>query len=92
MNNLYQQLHSSKDLPPQNQKLSYKTAPQQNLKSLLNSSNPSELIQNMIKSNPKMQSVMQLLNTSGMSPKQFFYQYAQQNGVNPDQFINSLMS
>ena len=44
----------------------------------------------MISSNPKLQSVMQLMNSSGMTPKQFFYDYAQQNGINPDDFINSL--
>ena len=33
---------------------------------------------------------MQLYNGSNMTPRQFFYQYAQQKGVNPEQFINSL--
>ena len=58
----------------------------------MNSNNPSELIQNMVQSSPKMQNAMQLLDSSGMTPKSFFYQYAQQNGIDPDQFINSLMS
>lgn len=40
--------------------------------------------------NPKMNNVMSLLKGSNMSPKQFFYYYAQQNGVNPDQFLNSM--
>lgn len=44
----------------------------------------------MISNNPKMNNVMQLMQTSRMSPKQFFYYYAQQNGVDPDQFINSM--
>jgi hypothetical protein len=48
------------------------------------------MIQNMILSNPKLQSVMQLFQNSKLTPKQFFYQYAHQNGVDPDQFINSL--
>jgi len=48
------------------------------------------MIQNMISSNPKLQSVMQLFQNSKLSPKQFFYQYAQNMGVDPDQFINSL--
>ena len=60
-------------------------------KSLMNSGNPAEAVKNLVQNNPKMQSVMNMFNTSGMSPKDFFYQYAQQNGVNPDQFINSLM-
>ena len=60
-------------------------------KSLLNSSNPQELIQNFISQNPQMNNVIQLMKTSGKSPKDFFYQFAQQKGVNPDEFINSLL-
>jgi hypothetical protein len=33
---------------------------------------------------------MQLMNSSGMTPKNFFYQYARQNGINPDDFLNYL--
>jgi len=44
----------------------------------------------MISSNPKLQSIMQIMNSSGMTPKQFFYSYAQQNGINPDEFLSSL--
>ena len=33
---------------------------------------------------------MQTMQSSNMTPKQFFYNYAQQNGINPDEFINSL--
>jgi hypothetical protein len=51
---------------------------------------PSSLIQSMVKNNPKAQNLMQLFQNSKMSPKQFFYQYAQQNGVDPDQFLKSL--
>ena len=60
------------------------------LKKILNSSNPNELLNSMISSNPKLQSVMQLMNSSGMTPKQFFYNYAQQNGIDPSQLINTL--
>ena len=56
----------------------------------LSSSNPEQFIQNMIMKNPKLNNVMSLLQSSNMSPKQFFYNYAQQNGVNPDQFLNSM--
>jgi hypothetical protein len=58
----------------------------------LNSSNPNEFLQNLISNNPKMQNVYNLMQSSGMSPKDFFYNYAQQNGVDPDQFLNSLKS
>ena len=56
----------------------------------MNSSDPHSFIQNMVANNPQLKNVMQLFQSSGMSPKQFFYQYAQQQGVNPDQFLNSL--
>ena len=98
MNSLFQQLQANQANP-----LSQSTPPTQslqqnpklftqrnNLKQILNSSNPQEMIQNMISSNPKLQSVMQLFQNSKLTPKQFFYQYAQQNGIDPDQFINSL--
>jgi len=52
--------------------------------------NPQSFIQNMIAKNPKMNEVMQLLKMSKMTPKDFFYQYARQNGVDPDQFLNSI--
>ena len=61
------------------------------LSNFLNSSNPNDFLQKMISNNPKAQNVMQLLNSSGKSPKQFFYQYAQQQQINPDQFLNSLI-
>lgn len=53
-------------------------------------SNPMSYIQNLIKDNPKMQSVMQLFQTSQMTPKQFFYKYIQDNGMDPNQVLNSL--
>jgi len=62
-----------------------------NFLSLLKSSNPNELVQKLISSNPQLNSVMQLMQTSGKTPKDFFYTYAQMKGVNPDEFLNSLM-
>lgn len=62
------------------------------LKSFMNSSNPMGLIQSIASQNPTLKNVMSLFNSSGMSPKQFFYQYANSQGVNPDQFVNSLMN
>ena len=37
-----------------------------------------------------MNNVLQLMQNSGKTPKEFFYNYARQKGVNPDEFINSL--
>jgi len=44
----------------------------------------------MIKNNPQANNLFQLFKSSGMSPKQFFFQYAQQNGIDPNQLINTL--
>ena len=59
-------------------------------KTLLKSSNPEELVKNLISQNPQMNNVLQLMQNSGKTPKEFFYNYAKQQGVNPDEFINSL--
>ena len=84
MNNLYQQLKtqtSRGSLPSRNNDL---------LKQVLNSSNPNELLNSLISQNPQLHTLMQSMNSSGMTPKQFFYTYAKQNGVDPDQFLSSL--
>ena len=75
-----------------NQKGSLPSSNNDLLKSIFNSSNPKELLNSLISSNPQAKNVMNLLQSSGMTPKQFFYNYAQQNGIDPDQFINSLKS
>ena len=95
MNSLYQQLQPQAQAPQlnNNQKLfTQQSLPKKNnlLSQFLKSSNPKQTIQNMVMNNPKMQNVLQLFQNSNLSPKQFFYQYAQQKGVDPDQFINSL--
>ena len=94
MNNLYQQLQTQMQSQPLNNQGSFIQPNQVRknnlLSQFLNSSNPKEAIQKMVMNNPKMQNVLQLFQNSNLTPKQFFYQYAQQNGINPDQFINSL--
>lgn len=74
--------------------------PQKSLPSLKNNldliskslghSDPSSFIQNyFLNNNPQLKTLMQTFNNSGMTAKQFFYQYAQQKGIDPDQFLNS---
>ena len=57
---------------------------------IVKSGNPQQVIQNMAMSNPKLRNLINLLQGSKMTPKQFFYHYAQQQGINPEQFINTL--
>ena len=59
-------------------------------KNFLNSSNPKELLNSLISQNPQLQNLMQAMNSSRMTPKQFFYSYAKQKGIDPDQFLSSL--
>ena len=54
-----------------------------------NSSNPADFLQNMVSTNPQGKMILNLFQNSGMTPKQFFYQYAQQNGLDPSQIVKS---
>lgn len=91
MNKLFNQLNPQSQVNQagmqQNPKLPFSN---NNLKALMNSTDPQSFIQNMIKNNPKAQNLMNMFQSSGLSPKQFFYNYARNNGIDPDQFINNL--
>ena len=50
------------------------------IQQLANSVNPMQMLQNMAAQTPQGQAVMQEYQASGMSPKEFFYKYAQQKG------------
>ena len=60
------------------------------LKTILNSSNPKELLNSLISNNPQMKNLVQAMQSSGMTPKDYFYTFAKQKGVDPDQFLSSL--
>jgi hypothetical protein len=60
------------------------------IQQLASSKNPMQMLQNMAAQTPQGQAIMQAYQISGMSPKEFFYKYAQQKGVDPNQFLNSL--
>ena len=86
MNQLFQQLQpqitTQKSLPSLKSNLDL-------LQKHLKNSDPNSFIQNIVLNNPKMKNVMQLFNASQMTPKQFFYYFAQQKGIDPNQFLNS---
>ena len=52
-----------------------------------NSNNPGQLFQSMAQTNPQVQSIMRLIQQSNQTPKQLFYQAAQQQGVDPNQIL-----
>lgn len=45
---------------------------------------------NLIKSILTSSNPIEAVQKMGLTPKQLFYQYAQQKGVDPDQFLSSL--
>lgn len=51
---------------------------------------PKTLIQNVATQNPQMQSVLKMINSSGMSPKDLFMQKAKEAGINPNDIIGQL--
>ena len=55
-----------------------------------NSVNPAQLFQNMAKTNPQVQSIMQMIQQTNQTPKELFYQTAQQRGIDPNQVLGML--
>ena len=41
----------------------------------------------MAKNNPQVQSIMQLIQQTNQTPKELFYQTAQQQGIDPNQIL-----
>lgn len=52
--------------------------------------NPQAMIHVMAQQNPKMQQVMQFVQQNGGDAKTAFYKLAEQQGVNPDDILNTL--
>lgn len=77
MNSLFNQVGMSQQTPQNN-----------NIVQMVkNSNNPGQLFQSMAQSNPQVQSIMRLIQQSNQTPKQLFYQAAQQQGVDPNQIL-----
>ncbi len=52
--------------------------------------NPQAMLQNMMAKNPQLQNVMNTVNNSDMSPKDFFMKTAKEKGLNPDDIMKQL--
>ena len=65
-------------------------SPLSSFQEIMKSGNPMGVLQNIAKSNPTLQNVFLAWQASKMSPRDFFYQYAAEKGVNADQFLQSL--
>lgn len=53
--------------------------------------NPQQMLNNMVQRNPQMKQAMDMLRNSGKSPKDFFYEAAKQQGVDPNSILNMFM-
>lgn len=84
MNNLYQEMTKNQSLPNNFNQV------KQMLNLVKGSSNPQQLISNMLSQNPQMRQVMNMIQSSGKSPKDLFYELATQKGIDPNQIINML--
>ena len=57
-----------------------------------NNNNMKMLFMNLVRNNPNIQKVLSAVSSSNMTPKNLFYQMANQKGVNPNQILNILNS
>ena len=87
MNSLYSQLNPTRMSLPNNI-----AQIKQMMNMMRNASNPQEMLQNMVSSNPQMKQVMDIVQKSGGDPKTAFYNLAKERGVNPDEIIQMLNS
>ena len=52
--------------------------------------NPQQIFQNMINNNPQLQVVLNQMQQSGLSPKEYALQFAKQNNININPMIEML--
>ena len=87
MNQLYQQMMGNRSPSLPNNNISQ-------IKQMMNmfrgSNNPQQLLMNLANQNPQMKQVMTMVQNSGKSPKDLFYELARQKGVNPDEILKQL--
>lgn len=58
------------------------------LQAIANGQNPNQIIQQMVQQNPQAQILMNQMQQSGMSQKDFTMQFAKQNNVNIQPLLN----
>lgn len=49
-----------------------------------------QLQNNLMQSNPQLQSIMKMIKESGMTPKELFFQKAREMGVDPNTILSQL--
>ena len=58
------------------------------LKQMRGAKNPNDLIVTLASQNPQMREVLKMVNQSNKTPKELFYEMAQQKGVDPNEILN----
>lgn len=53
-------------------------------------SNPQQAMQQLMQTNPAFKKTIDYVNANGGNPKDAFYKLAKEQGVNPDDVLNSL--
>ena len=51
---------------------------------------PQEIVQNLARQNPNVNAILNQVNNSGMSMKDFTMQYAKQNNINIQPFVDMM--
>lgn len=91
MNSLYNQLNTAPFQQPTN---TYPNPNLERVRSMLNqirfAQNPKLAFEQMVQSNPQVQSVMNIVRQNGGDPKTAFYNLAQQKGVDPESILSML--
>ena len=92
-NSLFQQMNQNQQLP-NNSMNGINSEAIQSVKRMVGmlkgKNNPMQMLQMLGGQNHQLNQVMQLMNTSNMSPKQLFMNVAQQQGIDPNQIISMI--
>lgn len=52
--------------------------------------NPQQILQSMANQNPQVNALLNQMQQSGLTPQQFVMQYAKQNNINIQPYINAM--
>lgn len=64
--------------------------PMQILQMMMQGGNPQAFMQNILKQNPQMNAIFNQQKNSGLSMEQYARQYAKQNNIDINQYINNM--
>ena len=64
--------------------------PMHMINAVRNASNPQAMMNQLIKTNPQMKQVMDIVNANGGDARTAFYKMAEQKGIDPNTILNML--